>query len=96
MNSLGGINREGIKGRERGGSLLLGAGGGSPFLCIVSVKCIKTSPAALGMVGWGRRVPGEGHGPAFCLNQFSCLIFSFFCDEGYEKEYMHFAIYLII
>lgn len=31
MNSLGGINREGIKGRERGGSLLLGAGGEALF-----------------------------------------------------------------
>lgn len=38
MNSLGGIDREGIKGRERGGSWLLGAGGEAPFLCIVSVK----------------------------------------------------------
>lgn len=45
--------------------------------------CIKTSPAALEVVGWEGRVPGESHGPAFCLNRF---FLSFLCDEGYEKE----------
>lgn len=56
MNSLGGINREGIKGRERGVSWLLGAGGEALFcvlylLSMANVYKNQSSGAGGGGVG---------------------------------------------